>query len=175
MPKAHDTNSSICGSRYLEILLIKEDTDSAWHHIEEFPASRNCHWQNCYGATNKIHVTAPREHYLLLDQASFHSRALQTITVRYSIDFWNLHHQHQHVPALSSTRTDWSRRQTSYWPKSNAKSCTYTSFSTIILAGRGKKQLQDDLALGVLEKFPIGKLFTWCHWMVLVKKLDDTP
>ena len=38
-----------------------------------------------------------------------------------------------------------------------------------------EKQINDDIALGVLERVPIGELSLWCHQMVLVKKADGTP
>ena len=38
-----------------------------------------------------------------------------------------------------------------------------------------KDQLDADVAMGVLEKVPIGEPSTWCHRMVLVRKPDGTP
>ena len=38
-----------------------------------------------------------------------------------------------------------------------------------------KKQLDRDVALGVIEKVPIGTDTTWCHRMVTVPKKDGTP
>jgi hypothetical protein len=38
-----------------------------------------------------------------------------------------------------------------------------------------KQQLDDDVALGVLEKVPIGEPSPWCHRMVLARKADGTP
>ena len=38
-----------------------------------------------------------------------------------------------------------------------------------------KKQLNDDVSLGVLEKVPIGEPSSWCHRMVITPKADGSP
>ena len=38
-----------------------------------------------------------------------------------------------------------------------------------------KKQLEDDVALGVLEKVPYGEPSKWCHRMVVTRKADGGP
>ena len=38
-----------------------------------------------------------------------------------------------------------------------------------------KKQLDDDVNLGVLEKVPFGEPSLWCHRMILTRKSNGTP
>ena len=38
-----------------------------------------------------------------------------------------------------------------------------------------EEQINADIALGVLERVPIGEPSPWCHRMVLVRKADGTP
>ena len=38
-----------------------------------------------------------------------------------------------------------------------------------------KRQLDEDIGLGVLEKVPYGEPSIWCHRMVLVRKPDGSP
>ena len=59
----------------------------------------------------------------------------------------------------------------------NAKPVAVHTPATVPLHWQGdvEQQIKDDIALGVLEKVPIGEPSVWCHRMVLARKPNGKP